>query len=138
MLTKLKPEPAIEQYELLPLLEKLQGLGIEWERDMQTGRVYLEFPDGRIEFNNLLLLKAFVTGCIKMMKYPQHLNSKIELLEQNHQDYVRSQQELIPEIAQNCNSFIQEIHALRLLIYQGARECHKYLLTLQVNQRKPL
>ncbi|MBW4457024.1 MAG: hypothetical protein KME55_32590 [Nostoc indistinguendum CM1-VF10] len=73
-----------------------------------------------------------------MMKYPQHLNSKIELLEQNHQDYVRSQQELIPEIAQNCNSFIQEIHALRLLIYQGARECHKYLLTLQVNQRKPL
>lgn len=33
MLTKLKPESAIEQYELLPLLEKLQCLGIEWERD---------------------------------------------------------------------------------------------------------
>ena len=29
MFTKLKPEPVIEQYELLPLLEKLQGLGIE-------------------------------------------------------------------------------------------------------------
>jgi hypothetical protein len=65
MLTKLKPEPAIEQYELLLLLEKLQGLGIEWERDTQTGRVYLEFPDGRIEFNNLLLLQAFVI--IKIM-----------------------------------------------------------------------
>ncbi len=134
MLTKLKPEPAIEQYELLPLLEKLQALGIEWERDMQAGRVYLEFPDGRIEFNNLLLLRAFVTGCIKMMEYPQHLNSKIELLEQHHQDYLQSQQELIPEIAQKCNSFIQEIHALRLLIHRGARECRKYLLTLQVNR----
>ncbi|MEH2255279.1 hypothetical protein [Nostoc sp.] len=138
MLTKLKPELAIEQYELLPLLEKLQYLGIEWEGDMQTGQVYLQFSDGRIEFHNLLLLKAFVTGCIKMMEYPQHLNSKIELLEQHYQDYVQLQQELIPEIAQNCNSFIQEIHALRLLIYRGAREGRKYLLTLQVNQRKSL
>lgn len=73
-----------------------------------------------------------------MMEYPQHLNSKIELLEQHHQDYMQSQQELIPEIAQNCNSFIQEIHALRLLIHRGAGECRKYLRTLQINQRKSL
>jgi hypothetical protein len=34
MFIKLKPEPVIEQYELLPLLEKLQDLGIGWDRDM--------------------------------------------------------------------------------------------------------
>jgi len=79
------------------------------------------------------------TGCwgieiATSSQYWQHLNSKIELLEQHHQDYLQSQQELIPEIAQNCTSFIQEIHALRLLIHRGAGECRKYLLTLQVNR----
>ena len=47
----------------------------------------------------------------------QQLNSKIQELEQQHQDYVQKQQNLIAAIAEICVSPIQEIQALRILIY---------------------
>ncbi|MBW4689966.1 MAG: hypothetical protein KME40_34015 [Komarekiella atlantica HA4396-MV6] len=61
---------------------------------------------------------------------------KIQELEQQHQDYVRSQQNLIPAIADICPSLIQEVEAFRILIYKGEAECRRYLRSLLVNQRK--
>ncbi|MHC0068577.1 hypothetical protein ACWATR_37905 [Nostoc sp. UIC 10890] len=66
----------------------------------------------------------------------QQLNSKIAVLEQQHQDYVRSQQNLISAIAEICVSPIQEIQALRILIYRGEAACRKYLRSVLVKQRK--
>jgi hypothetical protein len=66
----------------------------------------------------------------------QELNHKIAVLEQQHQDYVRGQQNLIPVIDEICVSPIQEIQALRILIYRGEGECRRYLRSVLVNQRK--
>ncbi len=44
----------------------------------------------------------------------QQLNSKIAVLEQQHQDYVQKQQNLIAAIAEICVSPMQEIQALRI------------------------
>ena len=64
----------------------------------------------------------------------QQLNSKIAVLEQQHQDYVHQQQNLIAAIAEICVSPIQEIQALRILIYRGEWECRRYLRSVLVKQ----
>ncbi|MBD2565900.1 MULTISPECIES: hypothetical protein [Nostoc] len=66
----------------------------------------------------------------------QQLNSKIVVLEQQHQDYVRSQQNLISAIAEICVSPMQEIQALRILICRGEAACRQYLRSVLVKQRK--
>ncbi|WP_375473728.1 hypothetical protein [uncultured Nostoc sp.] len=66
----------------------------------------------------------------------QQLNSRIQELEQHHQDYVRSQQNLISAIAEICISPIQEVQALRILIYRGEAACQQYLRSLLVKQCK--
>ncbi|OYD99850.1 hypothetical protein [Nostoc sp. 'Peltigera membranacea cyanobiont' 232] len=66
----------------------------------------------------------------------QQLNSKIQELEQQHQDYVQKQQNLISAIAEICISPIQEVQALRILIYRGEAACRQYLRSLLVKQRK--
>ncbi|ODH03047.1 hypothetical protein A4S05_21210 [Nostoc sp. KVJ20] len=64
----------------------------------------------------------------------QQLNSKIQELEQQHQDYVQKQQNLIPAIAEICISPIQEIQALRILICRGEAACRQYLRSVLVKQ----
>ncbi|MCF2152246.1 hypothetical protein IQ276_038845 [Desmonostoc muscorum LEGE 12446] len=66
----------------------------------------------------------------------QQLNSKIAVLEQQHQDYVQKQQNLISAIAEICVSPMQEIQALRILIYRGEAACRQYLRSLLVKQRQ--
>jgi CII-binding regulator of phage lambda lysogenization HflD len=66
----------------------------------------------------------------------QELNSKIAVLEEQHQDYVQKQQNLINAIAEICVSPIQEIQALRILIYRGEAACRQYLRSLLVKQKK--
>ncbi|MBD2520821.1 hypothetical protein H6G93_39030 [Nostoc sp. FACHB-973] len=66
----------------------------------------------------------------------QQLNSKIAVLEQRHKDYVESQQNLIPAIAEICISPMQEVQALRILIYRGEAACRQYLRSVLVKQRK--
>ena len=66
----------------------------------------------------------------------QQLNSKIAVLEQQHQDYVQKQQSLIPAIAEICVSPIQEVQALRILIYRGEAACRQYLRSLLIKQRQ--
>jgi CII-binding regulator of phage lambda lysogenization HflD len=66
----------------------------------------------------------------------QQLNSKIAVLEQQHQDYVQKQQNLIPAIAEICISPIQEVEALRILIYRGEAACRQYLRSVLVKQKK--
>ncbi|MBD2651809.1 hypothetical protein [Nostoc foliaceum] len=64
----------------------------------------------------------------------QQLNSKIQELEQQHQDYVQKQQNLIAAIAEICVSPTQEIQALRILIYKGEAACRQYLRSVLVKQ----
>lgn len=64
----------------------------------------------------------------------QQLNSKIAVLEQQHQDYVQKQQNLISAIAEICVSPMQEIQALRILIYRGETACRQYLRSVLVKQ----
>ncbi|AUB41942.1 Myosin heavy chain [Nostoc flagelliforme CCNUN1] len=64
----------------------------------------------------------------------QQLNSKIAVLEQQHLSYVRSQQNLISAIAEICVSPMQEIQALRILIYRGEAACRRYLRSVLVKQ----
>ncbi|MBC1225379.1 hypothetical protein GNF10_23680 [Nostoc sp. UCD121] len=66
----------------------------------------------------------------------QELNSKIQELEQQHQDYVHQQQNLIPAIAEICVSPMQEVQALRILIHRGEAACRQYLRSVLVKQRK--
>jgi CII-binding regulator of phage lambda lysogenization HflD len=66
----------------------------------------------------------------------QQLNSKIAVLERQHQDYVQKQQNLISAIAEICVSPMQEIEALRILIYRGEAACRQYLRSVLVKQRK--
>ncbi|MBD2730617.1 hypothetical protein H6G96_30950 [Nostoc sp. FACHB-892] len=68
----------------------------------------------------------------------QQLNSRILELEQQHQDYVHQQQNLIGAIAEICVSPIQEIEALRILIYRGESECRRYLRSVLVKRKKDL
>jgi CII-binding regulator of phage lambda lysogenization HflD len=70
----------------------------------------------------------------KALRQIQELNSKIQELEQDHQDYVRSQQNLIGAIAEICVSPIQEVQALRILVCKGEAPCRRYLRSLLVNQ----
>jgi hypothetical protein len=64
----------------------------------------------------------------------QELNCKIQELEQYYQDYVCSQQNLISAIAEICVSPIQEVQALRILIYRGEAACRQYLRSVLVKQ----
>jgi hypothetical protein len=64
----------------------------------------------------------------------QELNSKIAVLEQQHLSYVQKQQNLISAIAEICVSPMQEVQALRILIYRGEAACRQYLRSLLVNQ----
>ncbi|MBN3947310.1 MAG: hypothetical protein HWQ38_12895 [Nostoc sp. NMS7] len=66
----------------------------------------------------------------------QQLNSKIAVLEQQHQDYVQKQQNLISAIAEICVSPMQEIEALRILIHRGEAACRRYLRSVLVKQKK--
>ncbi|MBW4457108.1 MAG: hypothetical protein KME55_33075 [Nostoc indistinguendum CM1-VF10] len=66
----------------------------------------------------------------------QQLNSKIAVLEQQHLSYVQKQQNLIPAIAEICISPIQEVQALRILIYRGEKECWHYLRSGLVKRKK--
>ncbi|MEH2294008.1 hypothetical protein [Nostoc sp.] len=68
----------------------------------------------------------------------QQLNSRIAVLEQQHQDYVHQQQNLISAIAEICVSPMQEIEALRILIYRGEGECRRYLRSVLVKRKKAL
>ncbi|AUB35514.1 Myosin heavy chain [Nostoc flagelliforme CCNUN1] len=72
----------------------------------------------------------------KALRQIQELNSKIQELEQLHQDYVQKQQNLISTIAEICVSPMQEIQALRILIYRGEGECRRYLRSVLVKQRQ--
>jgi CII-binding regulator of phage lambda lysogenization HflD len=64
----------------------------------------------------------------------QELNSKIQELEEQHQDYVQKQQNLISAIAEICVSPMQEVQALRILIYRGEAACRQYLRSVLVKQ----
>ncbi|MBN4003219.1 hypothetical protein [Nostoc sp. LPT] len=64
----------------------------------------------------------------------QQLNSKIQELEQQHLSYVQKQQNLISAIAEICVSPMQEIEALRILIYRGEAACRQYLRSVLVKQ----
>ncbi|WP_375512539.1 hypothetical protein [uncultured Nostoc sp.] len=66
----------------------------------------------------------------------QQLNSKIAVLERQHQDYVQKQQNLIPAIAEICLSPMQEVQALRILIHRGEAACRPYLRSVLVKQKK--
>ncbi|MHC5761393.1 hypothetical protein [Nostoc sp.] len=66
----------------------------------------------------------------------QELNSKIQELEEQHLSYVQKQQNLIPAIAEICISPIQEVQALRILIYKGEAACRQYLRSVLVKQRQ--
>ncbi|BBD70018.1 hypothetical protein NIES4072_72490 [Nostoc commune NIES-4072] len=66
----------------------------------------------------------------------QQLNSKIQELEQQHLSYVQKQQNLIPAIAEICISPIQEVQALRILIYRGEAACRQYLRSVLVKRKK--
>ena len=66
----------------------------------------------------------------------QELNSKIQELERQHQDYVQKQQNLINAIAEICISPMQEVQALRILIYRGEAACRQYLRSVLVKQRQ--
>ncbi|MBW4457773.1 MAG: hypothetical protein KME55_36930 [Nostoc indistinguendum CM1-VF10] len=68
----------------------------------------------------------------------QQLNSKIAVLEQQHLSYVHQQQNLIAAIAEICVSPMQEIQALRILIYRGEGECRQYLRSVLVKRKKTL
>ena len=70
----------------------------------------------------------------KALRQIQQLNSKIAVLEQHHLSYVRKQQNLISAIAEICVSPIQEIQALRILIYRGEAACRQYLHSVLVKQ----
>ncbi|MEA5624779.1 hypothetical protein [Nostoc sp. UHCC 0251] len=72
----------------------------------------------------------------KALRQIQELNSKIQELEQCHKDYVVSQHNLIPAIAEICISPIQEIQALRILICRGEAACRQYLRSVLVKQRQ--
>ncbi|MBN3908111.1 MAG: hypothetical protein HWQ35_16650 [Nostoc sp. NMS1] len=72
----------------------------------------------------------------KALRQIQQLNFKIQELEQQHQDYVQKQQNLIAAIAEICVSPMQEIQALRILIYRGEAACRQYLRSLLVKQKK--
>ncbi|NDJ26071.1 hypothetical protein GS682_31730 [Nostoc sp. B(2019)] len=71
----------------------------------------------------------------KALRQIQQLKSKVAELEQQHQDYVRSQQDLISAIAEICISSIQEVEALRILVCKGEAECRRYLRALLVQRR---
>ncbi|WP_414573225.1 hypothetical protein [Nostoc sp. CCY 9925] len=47
---------------------------------------------------------------------------------------MQKQQNLIPAIAEICVSPIQEIQALRILIYRGEAACRQYLRSVLVKQ----
>ncbi|QFS51945.1 hypothetical protein [Nostoc sphaeroides] len=66
----------------------------------------------------------------------QQLNSKIAVLEEQHLSYVQKQQNLISAIAEICVSPMQEVQALRILIYRGEAACRQYLRSLLVKQNK--
>ncbi len=66
----------------------------------------------------------------------QQLNSKIQELEEQHLSYVQKQQNLISAIAEICVSPIQEIQALRILIYRGEAPCRQYLRSVLVKQNQ--
>ncbi|MCC5611494.1 hypothetical protein LC612_33315 [Nostoc sp. CHAB 5834] len=70
----------------------------------------------------------------KALRQIQELNSKIGVLEQQHLSYVQKQQNLIPAIAEICISPMQEIEALRILIYRGEAACRQYLRSVLVKQ----
>lgn len=72
----------------------------------------------------------------KALRQVQELNSKIQSLEQQHQDYVQKQQNLISAIAEICISPMQEVQALRILIYRGEGECRRYLRSVLVKRKK--
>lgn len=70
----------------------------------------------------------------KALRQIQQLNSKIQELEQQHLSYVQEQQNLIAAIAEICVSPMQEIQALRILIYRGEAACRQYLRSVLVQQ----
>ncbi|WP_414571210.1 hypothetical protein [Nostoc sp. CCY 9925] len=72
----------------------------------------------------------------KALRQIQQLNSKIHELEEQHQDYVQKQQNLIAAIAEICVSPMQEIQALRILIYKGEAACRQYLRLVLVKRKK--
>ncbi|MBD2536717.1 hypothetical protein H6G97_48720 [Nostoc flagelliforme FACHB-838] len=76
------------------------------------------------------------SSLILALRQIQHLNSKIAVLEQQHLSYVQKQQNLIGAIAEICVSPMQEIQALRILIYRGEAACRQYLRSVLVKRKK--
>ncbi|MBE9054298.1 hypothetical protein IQ243_28680 [Nostocales cyanobacterium LEGE 11386] len=71
----------------------------------------------------------------KALREIHQLQSKIQELEQQHQNYIQSQQDLINDIAEICISSIQEVQALRILVCKGEAGCRRYLRSLLVKRR---
>ncbi|QFS49637.1 hypothetical protein [Nostoc sphaeroides] len=78
--------------------------------------------------------KTRESSLTQALRHIQQLNSRIQELEQHHQDYMRLQQNLISAIAEICVSPIQEVQALRILIYRGEAACRQYLRSVLVKQ----
>jgi CII-binding regulator of phage lambda lysogenization HflD len=74
--------------------------------------------------------KSKESSLTKALRQIHQLKFKIQLLEQQHQEYVQGQQSLISAIAEICISPIQEIEALRILVCKGEAECRRYLRSL--------
>ncbi|MCG6138447.1 MAG: hypothetical protein MET45_28130 [Nostoc sp. LLA-1] len=71
----------------------------------------------------------------KALREIHELQSQVQELEQQHQNYVRSQQRLISTIAEICISPMQEVQALRILVCKGEADCRRYLRLLLVKRR---
>ncbi|YAF99197.1 MAG: hypothetical protein AB3A66_27385 (plasmid) [Nodularia sp. CChRGM 3473] len=80
--------------------------------------------------------KSKESSLTKALREIHKLQSKVKELEQQHQDYVRGQQNLINDIAEICISSIQEVQALQILVCKGEEECRRYLRSLLINQKK--
>lgn len=74
--------------------------------------------------------KSKQSSLTKALRQINQLKFKIQELEQQHQEYVRSQQNLINAIAETCISSMQEVEALRILVCKGEAECRRYLYSL--------
>ncbi|MCG6138763.1 MAG: hypothetical protein MET45_29915 [Nostoc sp. LLA-1] len=79
--------------------------------------------------------KSKESNLTKALREIHELQSQVEQLKQQHQNYVRSQQRLISTIAEICISPMQEVEALRILVCKGEVECRRYLRSLLVKRR---
>ncbi|WP_256874791.1 hypothetical protein [Nostoc sp. C057] len=157
---EIEPKPTVTIYDFSALLSKHEPPKkptIKDEPPFSTGSTKYcssprlldeKCPDWSVEQSNVVHRSNNMTFTLnnrsqnkessltQALRQIQQLNSKIQELEQHHQDYVRSQQDLIPAIAEICVSPIQEVEALRILMYRGGAACRQYLRSVLVKQKK--